>query len=218
MATDNRNSVVEQDVEDRFLTALTCRDFATLATCFGEDARFRALLPRGLREATGGGEPASYFQQWFGAADQLDLLDSRTDAIADRHHMSWRFRVQDQMGWRVIEQQAFATIRDGQFAEFDLLCSGFRAEDPRQKSTTPELDDTEIPVAAVLEGGEANCATLTPLIKEKLRELGSGQVLAVITSEPTADQDILSWSNLTGNVLVGMRSNGAERRFYVRKT
>ena len=114
-----------------FLAALAARDFAALASCFADEARFRALLPSGLREATGSAEPARYFKQWFGSADRIQLLDSQFEPIADRHHLSWRFRVHRDAQPHVIEQQAFATIRSGRFVQFDLVCSGFRPEEPR---------------------------------------------------------------------------------------
>jgi tRNA 2-thiouridine synthesizing protein A len=206
-----------REITDQFFSALAARDFATLATCFAADVRFRALLPSGLHEAATPDASARYFHDWFGAGDRLEVLDRRFEAIVDRHHLAWRSRVHRDGQWLVIEQQAFATIRDGRFVQFDLLCSGFRPEDPTVTRAT-HLDENADPlVAAVLEGGEASCATLTPLIKAKLGELASGQVLEIVTSEPTAERDIASWSSLTGNALVGKRSSGSSQHFYVRK-
>ncbi len=112
-------------VADRFLGALAARDYPTLASCFGEGARFHALVPRGLREAIGADEATSYFQRWFGAADRVELLASGAESVVERCHLSWRFRVHDEAGWQVIEQQAYASIQDGQIVRMDLLCSGF---------------------------------------------------------------------------------------------
>jgi tRNA 2-thiouridine synthesizing protein A len=72
-------------------------------------------------------------------------------------------------------------------------------------------------VSALLDGGKADCATLAPLVKAKLRDLESGQVLEVISGEPSAEQDIASWSRLTGNPLLGTRTDGAGIHFYVSK-
>ena len=69
----------------------------------------------------------------------------------------------------------------------------------------------------MLQGGEANCATLTPMVKAALRELASGQVLEIVTSDPSAEADITSWSRLTGNPLLGARTEGARSHFYVSK-
>lgn len=211
------SAVGSQKIGDQFLTALAAREFAALIPCFADDARFRALLPSGLREATSSDEAARCFQEWFGAADRLELLGSRFEAIADRHHLSWRFSVHRDTRRQVIEQQAFATIRNGRFVEFDLLCSGYRPEESTSTRAQHSNESTGPTVAAVLAGGDASCATLTPLIRAKLAELASGQMLEVVTSEPTAERDIISWSRLTGNALVGKRSYGTEQHFYLRK-
>ena len=206
-----------QAVSDHFLRALAERDFPTLASCFAEDAQFRALLPRGLQTASGASEPTRYFQQWFGAVERVELLASRAEIIGARQHLAWRLRVHDAAGQRLVEQQAFATIRDDRIAELDLLCSGFQPEQALVDKTNHDGHGTPFAVAAVLEGAEANCATLTPLIKARLSELASGELLEVITSEPSAGRDIASWCSLTGNPLLATHSVGAEQRFYVRK-
>jgi TusA-related sulfurtransferase len=97
----------------------------------------------------------------------------------------------------------------------------------RRGTTSPPLPVEHLPEgetphallepAAVLHGGEASCATLTPLIRARLRELENGQVLEVITAEPTAEADITSWSNLTGNSLLGQHGDGQQRHFFLRK-
>lgn len=204
-------------VSDRFLHALAGRDFPALASCFAEDVQFRALLPRGLRTASGVNESTRYFQQWFGAAEHVELLAGSTEAIGDRQHLAWRLRVHGAAGRHVIEQQTFATIRDDRIAALDLLCSGFRSEQAPSDKASRASQDIPFPVAAVLEGAEANCATLTPLIKARLSELASGELLEVITSEPSAGRDIASWSSLTGNPLLATHRAGAEQHFYLRK-
>lgn len=206
-----------QAVSDRFLHALTERDFPTLASCFTEDVQFRALLPRALRTAAGVNESTRYFQQWFGAAEHVEMLACSTEALGDRQHLAWRLRIHSEAGRHVIEQQAFATIRDDRIAALDLLCSGFRSEQAPSNEASRESPDTPFSVAAVLEGAEANCATLTPLIKAKLSELASGQVLEVITGEPSAGRDIASWCSLSGNPLLATHNAGEEQHFYVRK-
>ena len=46
------------------------------------------------------------------------------------------------------------------------------------------------------------CATLTPLIATRMRELASGQVLEIVSDDPTARSGLASWSRLTGNPIV----------------
>jgi tRNA 2-thiouridine synthesizing protein A len=62
------------------------------------------------------------------------------------------------------------------------------------------------------------CATLTPLIKTTMREMESGQILAVTSDDPSAREGVPAWSRLTGNALLATIEEDAERtRFYLRK-
>lgn len=192
----------------QFVEALVQQDFVQLATYFSPETRFRALVPRGLREASTPEESSRYFQGWFGSADRLELVERRSEPMVDRQHMAWRLRVHDAAGQRLVEQQVYATVHDGKFAAFDLLCSGFRLE-----AAQPEAFE----ISATLEGGDAACATLTPMIATRLRSLERGQVLEVVTSEPTAAADLESWSKLTGNELLDSRVVGDEQHYYIRR-
>jgi TusA-related sulfurtransferase len=62
------------------------------------------------------------------------------------------------------------------------------------------------------------CATLTPLMAARMRELSSGQVLEVISDDPTARSALASWSRLTGNPIVAIVEDGPSRtRYYLRR-
>ena len=63
-----------------------------------------------------------------------------------------------------------------------------------------------------------DCSTLTPIIAARMRQLPSGQVLEVISDDPTARSGLASWSRLTGNPLVAMVEDGPGRtRYYLRR-
>lgn len=62
------------------------------------------------------------------------------------------------------------------------------------------------------------CATLTPLIAARMRQLVSGQVLEIISDDPTARSGLASWSRLTGNPIVAVVEDGPGRtRYYLRR-
>ncbi len=62
------------------------------------------------------------------------------------------------------------------------------------------------------------CAGLTPLIKSKLREMESGQVLEIQVDDATARLDVPAWCRLSGNILLAMVEEGEEHtRFYLGK-
>jgi tRNA 2-thiouridine synthesizing protein A len=77
--------------------------------------------------------------------------------------------------------------------------------------------DAPIDAHATVDMGEAGCADLTPLIRGRIRELESGQVLEVLSADPTAHEGIPAWSRLTGNELIGTLREGGRSRFYIRK-
>ena len=70
---------------------------------------------------------------------------------------------------------------------------------------------------ATADMGQAGCGDLTPLIRGRMRELQSGQVLEVFSEEPAAHEGIPAWCRLTGNELVGVTTEPTRSRFLIRK-
>lgn len=77
--------------------------------------------------------------------------------------------------------------------------------------------DDAIAADATVDLGQAGCGDLTPLIRGRMRELQSGQVLEVISEEPAAHEGIPAWSRLTGNELLGTVRETSRSRFFIRK-
>lgn len=77
----------------------------------------------------------------------------------------------------------------------------------------------ELPKAeAVLDAPGTACAYLTPLIKEHLAPLASGEVLEVLSDDPSAREGVPAWSRLTGNELLASVTDGKRNtRFFLRK-
>jgi tRNA 2-thiouridine synthesizing protein A len=80
-------------------------------------------------------------------------------------------------------------------------------------------DELAAPMAAdaTVDLGQAGCGDLTPMIRGRLRELQSGQVLEVISEEPAAHEGIPAWSRLTGNELLATITESSRSRFFIRK-
>ena len=71
---------------------------------------------------------------------------------------------------------------------------------------------------AILDAADAECATLTPLIRGRIRALESGQTLEVRTGDPTAHASLLSWCELTGHTLVSAVADPEYgKRYFIRK-
>ena len=82
-------------VGQAYLSALARRDFEALAACFATDARFRALVPSGVREGTGPQEAVAWLRHWFESADLFELQRMELDLVADRLCISYRLRVRE---------------------------------------------------------------------------------------------------------------------------
>jgi tRNA 2-thiouridine synthesizing protein A len=58
------------------------------------------------------------------------------------------------------------------------------------------------------------CATLTPIIAARMREMSTGEVLEVISDDPTARGGLAAWSRLTGNPIIAIVEDGPGRTRY----
>jgi hypothetical protein len=115
-----------------FLQGLADQDFAQLGGALAADARLRALLPKGLREWTGGEAIAGQFTRWFGDTEDFELVEAALGDVGRRLQLRWRLRLRAERlgaGWFTVEQQAYADAgEDGRLARIDLVCTGYRPE------------------------------------------------------------------------------------------
>ncbi len=126
----------ERTTGEQFLAAFATRDFARLQACFHPEARFRALIPPGICEATDSAGATHHLRDWFGPADHLELLHSELDPVSDLLRVAYRLRVHDADGWQLFEQQAYCRLEDGKIAAMDVLCSGPRPDPGAVPGTT----------------------------------------------------------------------------------
>ena len=117
------------DLGDVFVTALVDGDAPRLAGTLDPDVQMRALLPPGPIEVLGAEAVAGKFAAWFGSAEEVQLMRSGSDAVADRLHVSYRLRVRRSGDlWNVVEQHLLCAHDGGRITALDLVCSGFRPE------------------------------------------------------------------------------------------
>ena len=124
--------IIQEEAEaigESFIVSLALQDFSQIESIFDPQVRFRALVPARLCEGKTAGEATGWLRRWFGDADEILVLQSDANQVFDRLHLNYRFRVHDVInGWRVIEQQAYGSLQDGQVADLWLVCSGFRPD------------------------------------------------------------------------------------------
>jgi hypothetical protein len=95
----------------------------------------RALIPPGPIELSGAEAAAAKFSSWFGDAEEIEVVASGSDALADRLHVFYRLRVEDPPGtWKLVEQHLVCTIDAERIAALDLLCTGFRPDPDRAET------------------------------------------------------------------------------------
>jgi TusA-related sulfurtransferase len=120
--------------------------------------------------------------------------------------------------WRVVEQNVFASVLDARLADVALVCSGFRPVAGSAHQQAAAQDASGHQADAHLDAIGKTCATLTPDIRAAVRELLPGQVLEILTDDPTAADGLKSWTNLTGNELLAADAGpGDGGRFYIRR-
>lgn len=156
---------------EAFLTALAARDFRRLETCLDPMVRFRVLVPPGPRERSGATETASQLERWFAAAFEFEVLQTHAERVADRPHVAYRFRLQeDASGWKVVEQHAYCDVRDGRIAAIDLLCSASAPRPPRRprspRSTPTPRSSPRMPRRALAERQAATWAALAARVPD----------------------------------------------------
>jgi TusA-related sulfurtransferase len=59
-----------------------------------------------------------------------------------------------------------------------------------------------------------DCATLTPIVASRMKQMGSGEVLEVVSDDPTSQTGLAAWSRLTGNALIASWDEGSGRTHY----
>ncbi len=68
------------------------------------------------------------------------------------------------------------------------------------------------------DGGNLDCGSgLLLLIRKHIDPLERGQMLEVLSTEPSVDEDLPAWARLTGNELVSRTRHGAQRSFLLCK-
>ena len=78
---------------------------------------------------------------------------------------------------------------------------------------------TNVPQAkAVLDAPGTACAYLTPLIKQYMTPLATGEVLEVRSDDPASRNGVPAWSRMTGNPLIAcVQEDDRYTRFFLRK-
>ncbi len=82
-----------------------------------------------------------------------------------------------------------------------------------------EPTDNVIQADVILDAQQqSDCATLTPKMRGRIREMAVGAVLEVRTDDPSARDGVPAWCRLTGHELLAVVDDDNQcARFFIRK-
>jgi TusA-related sulfurtransferase len=189
---------MEESTGEDFVVALSDRDSDRLAACLHPQVRLRALVPSGLQEQTGSSTVATRINSWFEAADNIQVLEKNVYRVADRLHIRYRFREHYSDGEsEIIEQDAYCDLREGAIVSIDLLCSGHRPERPHEFAAVHRFD-----------AGDLGCSSGLPEeFRRQIEGIPVGNILEVVTRDPSAKEDLPSLSRLLGHRVVSVNKS-----------
>ena len=116
-------------VGERFARAIAAKDAATLVGLLGPEVDFRAMTPGRFWEASSPAEVVDdvIFGRWFEPTDRIEAIEAiENDVVVDRERVGYRFRVTNDEGEFVVEQQAYLGVEDDTIAWLRIMCSGYR--------------------------------------------------------------------------------------------
>jgi tRNA 2-thiouridine synthesizing protein A len=185
-------------VGESFIGAIVGQDFDALEALFEPTLRFRAITPTSVRGASTSAGARSLIEGWFGDADRQDVIGRQVEMVADVLHLGYRILQREKGRRYLVEQHVFGSLGETGLSDISLLCSGFS---PVEGGPGPTIEPTQH-VDARLDALGKSCATLTPHIRDAVRDLEPGQVLEIVTDDPTAGPSLQAWTRLTGNELL----------------
>jgi TusA-related sulfurtransferase len=191
---DATMSVEEATAED-FIVALSDRDSERLEACLHLEVRMRALVPSGFQELRGPSAVVARLNSWFEEAESIEVLEKNVYRVADRLHVRYRFKEGYSDGEsEIIEQDAYCDLHEGTITALDLLCSGHRPERPVKPAVEHRFD-----------AGDLGCSSGLPEeFRRQIEMIPVGNVLEVVTRDPSAKEDLPSLSRLLGHRVISV--------------
>ena len=117
---------------ERFARAIAAKDAPALLRLLDPQIDFRAMTPGRMWEAD---SPAQLVDEvilgkWFEPTDRIDAIEAiENGEVADRESVRYRFRVTNNDGSFLVEQQAYLGVAEDRIAFLRVMCSGYRPID-----------------------------------------------------------------------------------------
>jgi hypothetical protein len=114
---------------ERFARAIADKNAPALIGLLAPQVDFRAMTPGRTWEAD---SPAQLVDEvilgkWFEPTDHIEAIEEiENGEVADRQSVRYRFRVSNDDGAFLVEQQAYLGVEDEGITYLRIMCSGFR--------------------------------------------------------------------------------------------
>jgi hypothetical protein len=115
-------------VGERFARAIAAKDAPALLGMLAAQVDFRAMTPGRFWEADSAVELVNdvIFGHWFKPADRIEAIEAiEHDVVVDRERVGYRFRVTNEGGTFIVEQQAYLSVQDDEVAWLRIMCAGY---------------------------------------------------------------------------------------------
>jgi len=113
---------------ERFLDAVSRRDFDELERGFAPNLWFRALLPRRILESNVASDAITAFRGWLEGANDFRVLAAEHRKSQGREFVSYRFLLRPDWApeqWHIMEQSGYLREKEGRVSRLDVVCTGF---------------------------------------------------------------------------------------------
>jgi len=116
-------------VGERFARALGTKDASALLELLAPDVDFRGMTPNRVWEADSAATLVHevIFSHWFTPRDEIVAIESLDhSAVVDRERVGYRFRVANDDGAFIVDQQAYLDTEGERITWLRIMCSGYR--------------------------------------------------------------------------------------------
>jgi TusA-related sulfurtransferase len=173
-----------------FLDALVRKDFDAIAATLAPGVTFRGLAPGENVVVSSATEAVACYRRWFGDKTDIEILERRDDVLVDKVRFSFEARLKRMDQPHVVSQSLVGDVEEGRFATLDLLCTGFR----------PLADVATHATTHVFDAEDLGCGSGLPReFRARVSQIPVGHVLEVVTSDPSAREDLPSMARLLGH-------------------
>jgi len=119
-------------VGSRFVTAIAEKDTQALRDLLAHNIDFKALTPKRFWEGANPDDVLdAVFGHWFEESDHIEEVvhSDQGEDVGDIKRIGYRFRITNEDGPHLVEQQAYYAEYDDKILYLRVVCSGYRRTD-----------------------------------------------------------------------------------------